>query len=98
MMWMDQDEYKPFVSHGTVSLGSGEESPVTILRDIGAFQSLILADILPFLTDSATGTSVLLQGVELGIINVPLHKMTLKCNLVSGPAIVGARNHSAFGK
>ena len=68
-------EYKPFVSHGTVSLGSGEESPVTILRDTGASQSLILADVLPFSADSATGASVLLQGVELGTVNVPLHKM-----------------------
>ena len=84
-------EYKPFVSHGTVSLGSGEESPVTILRDTGASQSLILADVLPFSADSATGASVLLQGVELGTINVPLHKITLKCSLVSGPVIVGVR-------
>ena len=84
-------EYKPFVSHGTVSLGSGEESPVTILRDTGASQSLILADILPFSADSATRASVLLQGVELGTVNVPLYKMTLKCNLGSGPVIVGVR-------
>ena len=35
---------------------------------------------------------MLLQGVELGTINVPLHKMTLKYNLVSGPMIVGVRS------
>jgi len=66
-------EYEPFVSQGTVSLvGSGEESPVTILRDTGASQSLILESVLLFSDDSATGTSVLLQGVEL---STPLHKM-----------------------
>jgi len=84
-------EYKPFVSQGTVSLASGEESPVTILRDTGASQSLILADVLPFSVHSATGTSVLLQGVEISTMSVPLHKIILKCNLVNGPVVVGVR-------
>jgi len=85
-------EYKPFVLQGIVSLvDAGEESPVTILRDTGASQSLILTDVLPFSTTSATGTSVLLQGVELGIMRVPLHRIILKCSLVNGPVIVGVR-------
>ena len=49
---------------------------MTILRDTGASRSFILADIWPFSADSATGASMLLQGVELGTVNVPLHKIT----------------------
>ena len=70
------DVYEPFVSQGTVSfVGSGEENPFTILRDTGASQSLVLESVLPFSDQSDTGTNVLLQGVELGTISVPLHKV-----------------------
>ena len=33
----------------------------------------------------------MLQGVELGVISVPLHVVNLKPNLVSGPVMVGIR-------
>ena len=49
------------MSQETVSLvGSVEESPVTLLRDTGASQSLVhvLEGVLPFSGDSATETSV----------------------------------------
>ena len=52
--------------NGFVSL-SGDNCPPTpskILRDTGASQSLILADILPFSEKTSSGTSVLIQGVE----------------------------------
>uniref|UniRef100_A0A8W8JI11 Uncharacterized protein n=1 Tax=Magallana gigas TaxID=29159 RepID=A0A8W8JI11_MAGGI len=35
--------------------------------------------------------SVLLQGVELGVINVPLHRICLKSDLITGPVTVGVR-------
>ena len=41
-------------------------TPIKILRDTGASQSLILADILPFSEKTSSGTSVLIQGVECG--------------------------------
>ena len=41
-------------------------TPIKILRDTGASQSLILADILPFSEKTSSGTSVLIQGVEYG--------------------------------
>ena len=34
---------------------------------------------------------VLLQGVELGVFNVPLHKVFLKSTLVNGPVSLGVR-------
>ena len=51
--------------NGFVSL-SGDNcppTPIKILRDTGASQSLILADILPFSEKTSSGTSVLIQGV-----------------------------------
>ena len=35
--------------------------------------------------------TVLLQGVELNILNVPLHKVFLKSNLITGPVVVGIK-------
>ena len=66
--------YEPFLSDGFVSLNSdfAQSTPITILRDTGDFQSLILADTLPF-TEKTSGTSVLIQGVKCGFVNVPLH-------------------------
>ena len=85
-------EYAPFISSGVVALlGSGKSIPITILRDTGAVQSLILESTLPFSDDSAVGQEVTLQGVELGHVSVPLHSVHLKCNLVDGPVIVGVR-------
>ena len=43
-----------------------QSTPINILRDSGASQSLILADALPFSEKTSSGTSVLIQGVECG--------------------------------
>ena len=58
--------YEPFLSDGFVSLNSdyAQSTPIKILRDTGASQSLILADTLPFSEKTSSGTSVLIQGVE----------------------------------
>ena len=84
-------EFKPFVSGGFVSLEGSDSDPVPIciLRDTGATQSLLLKDVLPFSVDSATGESVLAQGIESGFVDIPLHRIILKSELVSGPVIVG---------
>ena len=62
--------YEPFLSDGFVSLNSdfAQSTPITILRDTGASQSLILADTLPFSEKTSSGTSVLIQGVELDLL------------------------------
>ena len=59
--------YEP-LSDGFVSLNSDyvQSTPIKILRDTGASQSLILADTLPFTEKTSSGTSVLIQGVECG--------------------------------
>ena len=85
------EEYKPFISHGYVSLpGSTVKTPITILRDTGANQSSLLESTLPS-TESFTGTEVLIQGVELEPIRVPLHEVELQSSIVTGLVRVGVR-------
>ena len=77
--------------NGFVSL-SGDNcppTPIKILRDTGASQSLILADILPFSEKTSSGTSVLIQGVECGTVNIPLHHVNLSSDLVTGLVVIG---------
>ena len=62
------------------------------MRDTGAPQSLLLADVLPFSEKSYSDESVLLQGVECGIVNVPRHHVFLASDLVSMPVTVGIRS------
>ena len=64
-------------------------TPIKILRDTGASQSLILADILPFSEKTSSGTSVLIQGVEYGTVNIPLHHVNLSSDLVTGLVVIG---------
>ena len=59
-------EYHPFISKGSVySPDSDVEVPVTILRDTGANQTLILDGVLPFSRHTSTGDSVLILRDDL---------------------------------
>ena len=83
--------FEPFMLNGFVSL-SGDNCPPTpfkILRDTGASQSRILADILHFSKKTSSGTSVLIQGLESGTVNIPLHHVNLSSDLVTGPVVIG---------
>ena len=73
-----------------------QSSPITILRDTGASQFLILADTLPFSEKTSFGTSVRIQGVECGFVNVPLHNIYLSSDLVKGPVATGIRQMLPF--
>ena len=76
--------------NGFVSL-SGDNcppTPIKIFRDTGASQSLILADILPFSEKTSSGTSVLIQGVECGTVDIPLHHVNLSSDLVTGLVVI----------
>lgn len=85
--------YEPFMLRGTVSLSPDSPAyPVSILRDTGACQSLILDSVLPFSSESYTGTSILVRGVELGCVKVPLHGVCLSSELASGPVKIGVRS------
>ena len=90
--------YEPFLSDGSVSLNSdfAQSTPIKNLRDTGASQSLILADTLSFSEKTFSGTSVLIQGVECGFINVLLHNIYLSSDLVTGLVDVGIRPSLPF--
>lgn len=91
--------YAPFVSGGNVSL-TGEpvgQMSVTILRDTGAAQSLVLADSLPWSHGSYCGSNVLLQGLGATPMSVPLHWVWLKSKLVSGTFSCWRGTNSAGG-
>ena len=90
--------YEPFLSDGFVSLNSdsAQSTPIKILRDTGASQSLILVVTLPFSEKTSSGTSVLIQGVECGFVNVPLHNIYLSLDLVNGLVAVGIRHSLTF--
>ena len=84
------ETFKPFVSKGSVSTAenSTDMKEIQILRDTGASQSLLAEEVLELTEQSATGETVLIYGVELGFSAVPLYRVFLKSDLVSGPIIV----------
>ncbi|KAK0131759.1 hypothetical protein N1851_033454 [Merluccius polli] len=75
-----------------ISVADGQSAPVRILRDTGAAQSFMLRELLPLSEKTATGSSVLVQGIEMGFIRVPLHRIFLKSDLVCGDVVVGVRS------
>ena len=52
--------------------------------------SLLVNGILSLSDSTATG-SVQIQGIELGVVNAPLHVVYLNSNLVNGTITVGIR-------
>ena len=92
------ETYEPFLSDGFVSLNSdfAQFTLITILRDTGASQSLIMAGTLPFSEETSSRTSVLIQGVECGFVNVPLHNIYLSSDYVKGTVAVGIRQTLPF--
>ena len=46
---------------------------------------------MPMSDTSATGYSVLVQGVEMGCMEVPLNNVELQSDLISGSVVVGVR-------
>ena len=47
--------------------------PIKVLCDTAASQSFVLEGVLPFNDKSYSGENVLVQGFEMGFVNVPLH-------------------------
>ena len=87
------ENYKPFISEGAVSLVGDETSSqkVKILRDTGATQSLMLDSVLPLTENSFTIANVLISGVEMGVLEIPLHEVNIKSSLINGNIVIGMR-------
>ncbi len=67
--------FEPFTGQGMILISGLEEDqvPVTWLLDTGTAQSFILESALPFSRDTYCGSDVLVQGIEMGVVKVPLH-------------------------
>lgn len=87
-----QSMYEPFLTNGSVSVSGVEAVAVRILRDTGAAQSFILRGLLPLSEKTATGSSVLVRGIEMGFLDVPLHYVHLDSDLVCGDVVVGVQD------
>lgn len=74
-----------FLSKGIVSTDEGANSEVTILRDTGASQSLMLKGTIDI---AEPNECILLQGIA-DFVSVPLVRVKLQSDLVTGPVIVG---------
>ncbi|KAG7465450.1 hypothetical protein JOB18_027649 [Solea senegalensis] len=72
-------------SSGNVSLTgeSTDKSQISILRDTGASQSVILASALPFSEQSSCGYSIALRGIEMGYIPRPMHRIYIESPLIT---------------
>ena len=80
------------MSEGFISLEiSSSQVAINILRDTWADQSLLLEGVLPLGVNTYTGESVIVQSIEGGCVNVPLHKVNLVSDLVTGSVVVGTR-------
>ena len=89
----NMENYKPLISEGVVSLVGDESSSqkVKILKDTGATQSLMLDSVLPLTENSFTGANVLISGVDMGVLEAPLHEVHIKSNLINGNIVIGMR-------
>ena len=64
---------------------------VKILRDTRATQSFMLDSELPLTGNCFTGANVLISGVEMGVLEVPLHEVNIKSNLINGNIVTGMK-------
>ncbi|KAL2099462.1 hypothetical protein ACEWY4_005942 [Coilia grayii] len=84
------DIFGSFVSVGSLSVTpGGEEFPVTILRDTGAAQSVVNEGVLELPLSTSVNRSVLLKGLGGEFKAIPLHKLNLKSELVTGEVVLG---------
>nr|XP_027213614.1 uncharacterized protein LOC113806650 [Penaeus vannamei] len=88
----DHDSFQPFIFSGSVALDEASPSvPVSVFRDTGASHSVVLKEAVPFLEDAYTGKYVVVEGFG-GCVTVPLCKLYLRTDLVSGPVVVGVHD------
>ena len=78
--------YEPFIFNGLVSLTGqpNDQKSVRMLRDTGASQSFLLTDAFQLSEATSCGSNVLVQGIEMGVLTVPLHRVHVQTDLVSG--------------
>ena len=71
-------------------VGDGSSSQKrNILRDTGATRSLMLDSVLPLTEISFKGANVFISGVEMGVLEVPLHEVNIKSSLINCDIVIG---------
>ena len=94
------EDYLPFITEGTISLEECDlntQYKIVILRDTGASQSLLREDTIPISESTYTGNNVFVSGVGNECLEIPLHRVNLCSDLVTGPIIVGVTPHLPKG-
>lgn len=82
MAQSDLESYLPFIMEDIVSsVGQDDKVRIGILCDTGAFDSFILSSILPFSSNTFTDSVRPVVGMGLKVMDVPLHKIILNCDL-----------------
>ena len=83
--------FESFMSRGIIKnkKKDGGEKSVVILRDTGASQTLMSSSVLQVREKASENDSVLIKGVGGDYKPVPLQKVYLKSDLVTGPVEVG---------
>ena len=81
--------YRPWTKKGMIRGPHGGPVEVSILRDTGASQSLLLRNKLPKGVIEATRETVMIEGIGGKRVKIPLCKITLKSQWKSGPIKVG---------
>ena len=74
--------------------GNSLKVMVKMLLNSSVFQSVILEGVLPLSDESAMGSDVPVLGFGMESIGLPLHKILVKLDLVSGEIDVGV--HPGF--
>ena len=81
--------YRPWTKRGVIRSPHGGPVEVSILRDTGASQSLLLRNKLPKGVIEATRETVMIEGIGGKRVKIPLCKITLKSQWKNGPIKVG---------
>ena len=81
--------YRPWTKKGMIRGPHGGPVEVSILRDTGAFQSLLLRNKLPKGAIEATSETVMIECIGGKRVKIPLCKITLKSQWKNGPIQVG---------
>ena len=81
--------YRPWTKKGMIRGPHGGPVEVSILRDTGASQSLLLRNKLPKGVIEATHETVMIEGIGGKRVKIPLCKITLKSQWKNGPIQVG---------
>ena len=81
--------YRPWTKKGMIRGPHGGPVEVSILRDTGASQSLLLRNKLPKRVIEATRETVMIEGIGGKRVKIPLCKITLKSQWKNGPIRVG---------